>query len=121
MKKNMEGQELDDYLSAIYYSPKSPASYYGAERLWEYIKTREDYPTGLHLSDVKNWLKEQTTHTIHTNPKSQFPTERIIVEYPDAQWDCDLLQLSSLSEYNNGYKFLLVCIEFQVIFHYAFK
>ena len=102
---------MDQYLSAVYYSPKSPASYYGAERLWDYIKTREDAPTNLHRAGVKRWLKEQTTHSIHTKPQQHFTTERIIVEYPDMQWDSDLLQLTGLSEYNDGYKYLLVCID----------
>jgi len=107
----MDDKELDEYLSKVYYSPRSPASYYGADRLWDYIKTREDLPPNLHFDGVKRWLKEQTTHTIHSKPTTHFATERIIVEYPDMQWDCDLLQLTGLSEYNNGYKYLLVCID----------
>lgn len=107
----MNGDTIDDYLVPIYYNTKSPASFYGATKLWQFIKDRKDKPKDLDYEALKNWLDKQNTHAIHTTPQRNFPTEKIVVSYIDEQWDTDLIQLSDLSKYNNGYKFLMVCID----------
>ena len=101
----------DQYLSNIYYNPSQPTSFYGSFKLWQYIKNRQDKPPSIDYDTVKQWIDNQTTHTIHSTPVSKFHTEAIIVDYMDMQWDADLLQLSDLAKYNNGYKYLLVCID----------
>ena len=102
---------IDQYLSGIYYDPKSPASYSSAFKIWLYIKSRKDRPKNLDLVVVKDWLKKQNTQAIHLPPKSKFETEAITVEYMDMQWDGDTLDLSQLAKYNNGFKYLVVFID----------
>ena len=101
----------DEYLSHIYYNPNQPASFYSSHKLWHYIKNKRDKPEHINYDTVKAWLDQQNTHAIHSTPKSKFHTEAIIMDYMDMQWDADILQLSDLSKYNNGYKYLLVCID----------
>ena len=107
----MDEERIDAFLSRIYYSPRSPASFYGPHKLWDYIKGLKDRPPEIDLGEVIKWLQHQTTHTIHSTPQTTFPTEHIIVEYPDMQWDADLLQMTDLVKYNDGYKYILVCID----------
>ena len=58
-------------------------------------------------------MVERATDPSHPHPsKEKFPTESIIVEYPDQQWDSDLLDVVQFSRYNNGTKYILVVIEF---------
>lgn len=104
-------QEQDKYLSQIYYTPQSPASFSGAEKLWQHVKSRPDKPDGLKLEVIRAWLKEQETHAIHQPPKTKFETESIVTEYPDYQWDADTLDLAQLVKYNSGFKYLLVVID----------
>ncbi|NJL55215.1 DDE-type integrase/transposase/recombinase [bacterium] len=104
-------EDVDEYLRAIYYDPRKPSSYYSAAKIWSHIKTRADRPSDLDYAGVKQWLTEQTTHSIHSTPKTNFQTEKIIVEAMDDQWDGDILQLADLAGYNRGYKYLLLCID----------
>jgi len=108
--KNMD-EEIDNYLSNIYYDTNEPSSFYGAVKLWHHIKDRPDKPEHVTYDTVKEWLDKQTTHTIHTTPPGKFPTEKIIVEHLDMQWDSDLLQFADFAKYNRGYKYLVVCID----------
>ena len=106
-----KSKAVDDYLSAVYYDPKSPASYSSAYKIWQYVKKKKDKPKNLDLYVVQDWLKRQDTQAIHLPPKSKFESEAIIVEYMDMQWDGDTLDLSQLGKYNNGFKYLVVFID----------
>lgn len=103
--------KYDAYLTSLYYNPSKPSSYYSSKKLWSYIKTLPDRPKGLTFDIINRWLDRQATHKIHTTPKSKFPTEKIIVETMDEQWDSDILHLADLSKYNKGYKYILLCID----------
>ena len=106
-----ERPAVDKYLSDIYYKPGSPASFYGVAKLWQYIKDKRDKPPEIDYNTVKEWLDHQTTHAIHSTPPSKFPTEAIVVDYMEMQWDADLVQMTDLAKYNRGFKYLLVCID----------
>ena len=46
------------------------------------------------------------------NPQiTKFRRERIIPLYKDETWSADLIDKSSLSKYNNNYKFILTVID----------
>ena len=75
--------EVDLFLSGIYYTIGQPSSYSGVRKLWNEAKKREHKPQGITLSVVSKWLKEQTTHRIHSSPAKLFDTEHIIVEHID--------------------------------------
>ena len=104
-------QDIEDYLTKIYYTLKSPASYTGAYKLWRYIKDREDKPKDLKYKNVKNWLATQVTHNIHTQSKTRFKRQPIIVPYPDYQYDADLIVAPELKKYNSGYSYILLIID----------
>ena len=103
--------EIDQFLSGIYYTIGQPSSYSGVRKLWSDVKKRQSKPRGITLTVVSKWLKEQTTHTIHSTPKTIFSTEHIIVEHIDEQWDSDIIQMDQLAQYNRGYKYILICID----------
>lgn len=107
----MGPKNIDSYLSAIYYKPRSPASFSGAYKLWEVVKWRKNRPKGLNLKAVRNWLKLQDTHAIHLIPRKRFRTEKVITEYMDQIWQGDLIDLSALAVYNDDYKFIAVFID----------
>ncbi|KAJ8037999.1 hypothetical protein HOLleu_18960 [Holothuria leucospilota] len=60
---------------------------------------------------IQEWLKRQNTYTLHKSVRRKFPRNRVLVNAIDHQWEKDLVDLSSLSRYNEGYKFLLTCID----------
>ena len=50
---------------------------------------------------------------------TKFRRERIIPLYKDEIWSVDLIDKSSLSKYNNNYKFILTVIDLFAIYEWA--
>ena len=63
------------------------------------------------LASVREWLRENETYTLHKPVRYKFKRNRVIVNEIDDQWQADLVDISSLSRFNKGYKFLLTCID----------
>ena len=57
------------------------------------------------------WLSGQDTYTLHKPVRRRFPRRRVVVPGIDHQWQADLVDVSRLSTTNDGYKFLLTCID----------
>lgn len=111
--KSMENQnsqktKIEKLLSELYYSLQSPVSYAGAEKLYQYARKKNNSIT---RKDVKNWLRSQLTYTLHKPVKLKFSTRPVMVYDIDEQWQMDLVDLSKLSKFNSGYKYLLVCVD----------
>ncbi|GBN09487.1 hypothetical protein AVEN_3439-1 [Araneus ventricosus] len=61
--------------------------------------------------EIKNFLEGVDTYTFHKSIRKKFPTNKVIVYSIDQQWQADLVDLSSLSKYNKGYRYLFCCID----------
>ena len=112
-----QGTDDDDrILYELYYSLASPASFSGLEKL--YREARKKSAT-ISRSKVKRWLSSQLTYTIH-KPVSRlrFATRPVVVHDIDEQWQMDLADLTKLSRYNSGFKYILTCID--VLSKFAF-
>lgn len=103
-------EEIDKYLSRIYYDLGSPPSYAGVEKLWNYIKKDRARPDGVNKNLLTSWLDDQNTHNIFKTPKTNFPTEKIVVEYPDQQWEGDIMVIDHPKE-NKGFRYLICFID----------
>lgn len=90
-------------LEKVYYDPSHPASFSGAQRLAK--------ATGIPLSRVKEWLKEQRAYTLHKPLKKKFRRSPTVVAGIDHQWQADLSDVSSIAGDNDGYTFLLCVID----------
>uniref|UniRef100_A0A1I8BIE7 Integrase catalytic domain-containing protein n=1 Tax=Meloidogyne hapla TaxID=6305 RepID=A0A1I8BIE7_MELHA len=102
------GKALDAFLEKIYYSLNSPASYAGINRVYE--EARRKYPK-ITFQDVYDFLHKQRVYTMHRPAKKKFPR---LVTRPSGlhtDWQADLAIFDQLSKYNDGYKYLLVCID----------
>ena len=102
-------KDLSTRLQEIYYNPKHPASFSGVDALLRALK--EEGKIDAKHSDVKKWLEKQLTYTLHKPIRRRFPRGRVLVSGVDWQWESDLVDLSSLSRYNNGYKWLVTTID----------
>ena len=60
---------------------------------------------------VLEWLQLQPGYTLHKPARKRFRRNRVIVFGIDSQWQADLVDLQSLSQWNRGYKYLLTCID----------
>lgn len=106
---------MNEILSKIYYDVSNPAGYSSVDKL--YSAARKELPT-LRLKQVKDWLRDQETYTLHNKARKRYPRRKTLSRGIDDVWQMDLCDLSSISRYNNGYKFLLTGID--VFSRYAF-
>ena len=61
--------------------------------------------------DVKEWLAGQDMYNLHKPVRKRFPRNSYTVTNIDDVWEMDLADLSSLSKYNDKYKYLLNLID----------
>ena len=97
------------YLSTLYFDPKSPASYLGPEKLYQYVKGQGQYTIGRHR--IRKWLQDQESYSLTRGARRRFKRSRVIVNGVDSQWDIDLMDMTDLSKYNDGFKYVIVCID----------
>ena len=90
-----------DSLKDIYYDPALPGSFGGVGALSKASDRK----------DVKDWLVSQETYTLHKPVRRKFKRRKTICVGVDHLWQVDLADLISLTAYNDGYKFLLTCID----------
>lgn len=91
-------------MNAYYYNPKNPGAFSGLSSLKNHVKN-------INNIDIKNWLQDQDTYTLHRPVRKKFERNKIIVYGIDDTWQADLIDLQNLSKENNGYKYLLSVID----------
>ena len=93
----------DDYLSSVYYNSKRSGGLGGVDRLYNDVKKEGKF--NINRAKIKEWLMKQDAHTLHKPI-----TRRVILGGIDQQWQMDLADMQSMQKLNDGYQFLLVCI-----------
>ena len=101
--------EIDKYLSSVYFDPKRSGGFAGVERLYRDVKKEGMYK--LTRKQILEWLMAQDAFTLHKPVRRNFKRNRVLVSGIDEQWQLDLADMQSLKEYNDGYRYLLVCID----------
>ena len=92
-------------MEAIYPIPDHAASFGGVNALYHAADRK------ISKKDIQNWLSGIDSYTLHKPARRRFPTNRVIVGSIDQQWQTDLADLSSLQKYNQGYRYLLTCVD----------
>ena len=90
-------------LERAYYNPESPASFGGVQRLARH--------TGIKPDKVKDWLLYRDAYTLHKPIRKHFPRRKTIVGGIKDQYQCDLIDVQRLRRYNDGYGYILTCID----------
>lgn len=106
---------MREVLSKIYYDVLNPAGYSSARKL--YVAARKIIPS-ITIKEIKKWLSHQDTYTRHHKVKRKFRRRKTLARGIDHVWQMDLCDLSKLSRFNKGFKFLLTVID--VFSRYAF-
>ncbi|GFU32645.1 uncharacterized transposon-derived protein F54H12.3 [Trichonephila clavipes] len=91
-------------LEKVYQEPEHPGSFGGVEALFK--------ATGGKFSrkDIKKWLSAKDSYTLHKPIKKKFKKNRVLVSRMNQQYQADLVDMQSLSKFNDGYRYLLTCI-----------
>ena len=90
-------------LGKIFYDPEHPAGFGSVAKLASASKTNKGI--------VNEWLSGQNTYTLHKPVRKRFPRNPYTVTNIDDVWEMDLADLSSLSKYNEKYRYLLNVID----------
>jgi len=88
-------------LEKAYYDPKT--GYSGINDLQR--------KTGLPQKEVKEFLNQQDTYTLHKPARRNFKTERVYIHNIDEQWQADLVEMIPYSKENDDFKYLLTVID----------
>ena len=99
--------QLEKWLNLIYYTPKHAASYGGVQAVQREVNKKKKTK----IQPVQKWLSQQDTYTLHKPVRYKFQRRRVIVGGIDHQWQADLVDVSRLSKFNKGIKYLLTCID----------
>jgi len=99
-------------LSKVYYDPKHAAWFGSVANLVKASKLKK--------RDVEEWLAGKNTYTLHKPVRKMFPRNTYTVTNIDVMWEMDLADLSSLSKYNDKYKYIL-CYVIDILSRYAWS
>ena len=97
---------MDEYLSSVYYHPKRAG---GLDRLYKDVRKEGKFE--ISRVEIKKWLMKQGTYKLHKPMRRNFKRNRVIVGGIDRQWQMDLADMQSMQKFNDGYRYLLVCID----------
>lgn len=81
-----------------YYNAANPVGFTGDARHLKHDKAQE-------------WLSKQDAYTMHKPVRRRFKTRRYRTSHVDRQWQADLVDMQTLSAHNDGYRYLLTCID----------
>jgi transposase InsO family protein len=95
-------------LKEIYFDTKSPAAYAGVDRVHKEIK--KTFPTTT-IDEVREFLQGQSTYTLYRPNIKRFQRLKTVPSGLNTDWQADLAMFDTLYKNNDGYKYLLVCID----------
>ena len=95
-------------LNFAYYNLDSPAAYSGRRNV--YTVAKKLYPK-LTWSTATKWFEDQFSATLHKPVRYRFKRNQIVVKGPNLQFQADLCDMQSLKSFNDGYNYILTCID----------
>lgn len=104
-----------DLLKAIYYNSSHPSSFGSIRKLYNSVKNISN----LTFNDVRNWLKQQNAYTLHRQRRVNYKRNKVIVESVDEQFQADIVDMQSFPTENDGYKYILTCVDILSKFAFA--
>lgn len=107
---------MNELLKRIYYDPSNPASFSSIKKL---LFEAKKFDPSITRKDVKNFLSTQNTYTLHFQKRKTFVKNKVIAEFPNEQFEADLVEMLKFSKNNNGYKYILTCIDIFSKFAFA--
>jgi transposase InsO family protein len=90
-------------MDAVYYTPSRADSYGSHRGLYR--------QSGKSAKEVNDFLTKQDAYTLHRDVRRRFRRRKTLALGINDLWQADLVDLSSLSRQNDGYRFLLMCID----------
>ena len=99
---------MAELLDKLYYNLDSPALYGGVNVLFREAKKLDPR---IKMKDVQSFLQNQYVYTLHKPARRNFIRNKVIVPGPNYQFQIDLSDMQSIKEENDGYQYILTCID----------
>ena len=99
---------VNHILLKVYEDLSGPHSYGGINGI---LHEAQKIDPNITRKNVINFLKSQPSYTLHKLTRKNFNRRKIVAPKPGVIGSTDLADMSLLSRYNNGYKYLLVFID----------
>jgi len=100
--------DAEQALNYVYYNTDSPACYSGVDAVFREALV---YCPTIKRADVYDWLRRQRTYTLYRPTARKFPRLRTIPTGLNTDWQADLTMFNALKDYNDGYRYILVCVD----------
>ena len=121
-------EEKEQYLRELYFSPESPAAYFGVKKIWEqYRETRAKLDKSdkgkkpkIKYEEIKKFLDNLPTYQLHKPAVKKFTFRKTMVSYSDQQWQADLVDMQKFVKSNKGYKYILTVVDIFSRYAWAF-
>src|SRR2546426_6191198 len=92
-----------DTLLNEYFKIPQPGSYGGIHNFSKHSKLKS--------RDVSDFLSGKNAYTLHKQTKNKFRRRKTYSHGIDDLWQADLVDMSSLANYNDSYRYLFTCID----------
>lgn len=100
----MQKTELSK-IKKIYFNPAHPASFSNKRKLW--LATKKC----ISQKNIENFLESQDSYTINRPSRRKFSRLHYEINNIGDLWQIDLIDFRNLKKYNNGFSYILVCID----------
>ena len=91
-----------------YYDLDSPAAYGGVDKVLKQVRRKIK---DTNRRDVINYLQHERTYTLHKPSRKRYKRLKTIPTGLNSHWQCDLCIFDKIKAKNDGYPYLLVCID----------
>lgn len=96
-------------LTHLYNDISTPAGFTGSiQKLYEAARLKD---TTITIANTREFLRGERSYTLHKGNLTRFPRRKILAPKPRTIIACDLGDFCSLQNYNNGVKYILVCVD----------
>ncbi len=99
---------MDKLLDSIYYNTSSPACYAGINAV---LREAKKYKPLIKRKDVEEYLQKQHAYTLHKPIRRKFPRRKVVAICIDSHWQADLCDMQKLAKHNEGYRYILTCVD----------
>ena len=90
-------------MEEIYYNPREAGSFGGVQALSRHSRKSQ--------STVRKFLQGVDTYTLHKPVRRRFTRRRTFAKGIDDLFQADLVDVSNISQHNDGYRYILTCID----------
>lgn len=103
-----EEEEIQQRLRELYYGTNSSGGYGGVERL---LRAARKENLNISRTQIRQFLLGQQPYSLHKPTVHKIRTRKTYVARIDQQWQIDLADMQKLAKHNDGYKYIMTCID----------